>query len=178
MHYLKLITLLISGAAMAAVAHDDHHHNHDDHSHEHEQHGAHVHGQGELNLVLEGVSLQVELTVPAADITGFEHEPRTAQQRTALADALAGLQAQDLIEPDGGQCTHVSSHASTQQQGDHADIQLTVRYACIHAASLQAVAVNAFSRFPAIQSLHAQWIANNSQGSARLTAEHNRVPVR
>lgn len=51
------------------------------------QHGAHVHGIGSLNVVLDGSVLMLELNSPAANIVGFEHAPHNEQQTQALRDA-------------------------------------------------------------------------------------------
>lgn len=58
---------------------------------EHRQRGAHMHGVGRLNLAMEGRELHVELISPAANIVGFEHRPRTVEQRTALEHAMRQL---------------------------------------------------------------------------------------
>jgi hypothetical protein len=52
---------------------------------------AHTHGEGRLAIAIEGSRVQMELEAPASDVVGFEHAPRTAAQRKALADAKARL---------------------------------------------------------------------------------------
>lgn len=42
---------------------------------EHREHGAHEHGVAQLNLVLEGEKLLIELASPGVNIVGFEHAP-------------------------------------------------------------------------------------------------------
>jgi hypothetical protein len=42
--------------------------------------GAHVHGVSELNIVIEGNKLEMQLRSPAMNIVGFEHKASTAQQ--------------------------------------------------------------------------------------------------
>ena len=51
------------------------------------QHDSHAHGIGELNIVLEGNELAIELISPAANIVGFEHAPSNDEQKAALAQA-------------------------------------------------------------------------------------------
>ena len=62
----------------------------------HRQLGAHVHGQGTLNIAIEGGRIDMEFEAPGADIVGFEHAAESADQKTAvdkakvtLSDALA-----------------------------------------------------------------------------------------
>ena len=55
------------------------------------QYGAHVHGRGQLDLVLDGDRLVAELTSPGADIVGFEFRPRFEKQIVAVEAAVAAL---------------------------------------------------------------------------------------
>lgn len=54
--------------------------------------GAHAHGTGVLNVAIEGKTLAIELTVPASDIVGFEHAPRSAEEIERLKASEAALQ--------------------------------------------------------------------------------------
>ena len=42
--------------------------------------GAHVHGVSELNIVIEGNKIEIQLRTPAKNIVGFEHEASTKKQ--------------------------------------------------------------------------------------------------
>ena len=48
------------------------------------QHEAHVHGHVELNIAQDGKELLMEITAPGADVVGFEHAPKTAEQELSL----------------------------------------------------------------------------------------------
>lgn len=67
----------------------------------------HVHGAGTLQLVLEGGSLNAELHLPAMDVVGFEHAPRDAKDKDAVAKAVALLaDSRKVLEPPAAaQCT-------------------------------------------------------------------------
>lgn len=56
------------------------------------QHEAHVHGEAELNLVLEGQKLSAELKSPLMNIVGFEHEATSAADKAAIAAADKALE--------------------------------------------------------------------------------------
>ncbi|MGD8701631.1 MAG: DUF2796 domain-containing protein [Desulfosarcina sp.] len=60
-------------------------------------HGAHEHGVANLNIAIEGNSVYIEFTSPAANIVGFEHHPRTQEQKNAVKDAVNKLQKGDAI---------------------------------------------------------------------------------
>ena len=73
MHYISLpgllIAMLIATPAAAAQT-------------------AHVHGRGQVHIAIEDDRVYLALASPGADIVGFEHAPRNAEQRAAVATAL------------------------------------------------------------------------------------------
>ena len=51
-------------------------------------HEAHEHGVANLNVAVEGNNIYIEFSSPAANIVGFEHHPRTHEQKDAVRDAV------------------------------------------------------------------------------------------
>jgi ABC-type nickel/cobalt efflux system permease component RcnA len=104
----------------------DEKHKHDE-DHEHRQHDAHVHGIAALNLVLEGEELHIELDSPAANIVGFEHEPSSEADYSALYKAVATLKNGDRLFRfnDEAGCrmekAGVTSALSGEEHSEHAD---------------------------------------------------------
>jgi hypothetical protein len=60
-------------------------------------HQAHEHGVAHLNVALEGNDLFIEFTSPAANIVGFEHHPRTDEQKAAVRKAIETLKAGESL---------------------------------------------------------------------------------
>lgn len=58
---------------------------------ERRDHGAHVHGMAEMDIAALAGELEIALRSPAVNIVGFEHEPRTEEQRQRMQDALEAL---------------------------------------------------------------------------------------
>src|SRR5690606_15468836 len=58
---------------------------------QHRQLGPHVHGQGTLDVAIEGKKIAMELVVPGMDIVGFEHIATTDAQKAAVEKAKAKL---------------------------------------------------------------------------------------
>jgi len=56
-----------------------------------EAHGPHVHGAARLNVAVDGDSIWLEATLPAADVVGFEHAPESEADEAALAAAVETL---------------------------------------------------------------------------------------
>lgn len=109
-------TLLLAAGPTAAHGHS---HNHQ-HGHSH-GHGAHVHGLAELDLILEGKDLIIEMTSPAANKVGFEHPPRNREQREAVANALATLRdGQRMFGlPAAAACRLIEVKAASDIDSDH-----------------------------------------------------------
>ena len=106
--------------------------------------GSHVHGIAELNLAMDQDVLEIEFHSPAANIYGFEHQPRTeaehetvdiAQDRLRQADALftftadAGcrlveselLELDDVEHPEHDHAEHGTEHDDHAASGKHDD---------------------------------------------------------
>ena len=68
---------------------------------------AHEHGVGHLDMVLEGNTLQAQLTTPAANVVGFEHAPKTDAEKSAVATAIAALNKVESVfaMPVAANCT-------------------------------------------------------------------------
>ena len=168
------------------------------------QHDAHRHGAGRLNIAMEGGEVYAELESPAANVVGFEHAPTTEAERASLDKAVATLQDGDRLfrfsptadcrlfsvdvasspkaparSTGGHDAQHDSEieHNAAQHGGPekaHADIQVDYHFVCTQPARLEQLSIDLFTAFPAIQSLHVQFILKGRQGAAELTAA-NRV---
>ena len=81
---------------------------------------AHQHGQGTVNIVLEGSALLIELIAPGADIVGFEHAPSVAAERSAVAAAKERLSDPMGLFPlaPKADCTVKSADVSVEGVGD------------------------------------------------------------
>ena len=64
---------------------------------ENRHHKAHEHGVASLNVAVEGNNIYIEFSSPAANIVGFEHHPRTHDQKDAVKDAVKKLQEGDAL---------------------------------------------------------------------------------
>jgi hypothetical protein len=95
---------------------------------EQRHHDAHVHGIAHLNAAVEGSRLHMEFTSPAANIVGFEHEPRTQEQKDAVKNVIEKLEDGSklfLLSPEA-QCRLSKSSVKTDIEhaaghDEHAD---------------------------------------------------------
>lgn len=154
----------------------------------------HVHGAGTLQLVLEGNQLHVELNLPAMDVVGFEHAPKTAEQRAAVTQAVALLKdSSHVVEPPAAAgCTAAPGHVESalledQQKSDphdhdhdhdhghdhadeevHADFDVTYRLDCRRPEALSPLAVTLFQHLPHLEKLDVQSVMPGGQRSQPL----------
>ena len=148
---------------------------------------AHEHGVANLDVVIEGNKLQVNLSSPLHNLVGFEHAPRNDQQRAALVEMDAALlNALVLLRPspEAG-CTladvrvdqpfsqqdKTAKHAGHQ----HADAQAVWSFVCTHPERLRQLEVLFFERFPGMQRIKVQSATPRGQSSAVLTPSRRRL---
>jgi len=114
-----LLSLAVTAAlaTTAGAGQHDHDHDHD----EFRQHGAHVHGVGQLDVVLDGAYVLMDLTLPGADVVGFEHQPTTPEDEQAVAAALEQLRAAGelFLFPEAAECRLDGADARFVQLDDH-----------------------------------------------------------
>ena len=83
---------------------------------------AHVHGQGKLNIVIEGQTIAMELEIPAWDIVGFGHEPSTDKQKEVMKSAKETLHDKPLslfVLPKEANCKLASSKVGHEHADEH-----------------------------------------------------------
>ena len=85
------------------------------------EHGSHVHGIGKLNVALDGKDLFVELDSPAANIIGFEHEPKNDQQKHVVHEAIELLEKGEklFVFSAKAQCSLHESYVGNDMAAGH-----------------------------------------------------------
>ena len=95
----------------------------------------HVHGQGQVSMAIDQNLISMTLESPGADIIGFEHEARTAEEKTAVAEALKQLSDPMFVIqlPGSASCKVIQAssevasengdegHADHEEHEEHAD---------------------------------------------------------
>ena len=85
--------------------------------------GAHEHGIARLGLAVDGTVLTIDLQLPAESVFGFDHAPRSAEERAIAAEALDRLRtggASLVAFPDGATCALESAEVQAPEgaEGD------------------------------------------------------------
>ncbi len=170
----------------AAQAHDDH-----DHDHAHGSLGKHEHGVAQLNVALDGKTLELELDSPAMNLVGFEHAASTDADKAAVAKARAQLEkplelfalpvtagcsvaSQELRSPLFGDKAPAHAHKEKaghehEHEHGHADIHTHYQLSCEKPELLKLLTLaEFFKRFPATQKIQVQLIGPDGQKGADL----------
>ncbi|MDN3700899.1 DUF2796 domain-containing protein [Vibrio artabrorum] len=85
-------------------------------------HEAHEHGKVEVNIAQDGQELLVEVTAPGADVVGFEHDPKTAAQKTVFKQAVAQLnKPEELFAFNNAGCTLKFKSVTNTLESEHDD---------------------------------------------------------
>ncbi len=169
----------------AAQAHDDH-----DHDHAHGSLGKHEHGVAQLNVALDGKTLELELDSPAMNLVGFEHAastdadkapwPSRAQLEKPLelfalpVTAGCSVASQELRSPLFGDKAPAHAHKEKaghehEHEHGHADIHAHYQLSCEKPELLKLLTLaEFFKRFPATQKIQVQLIGPDGQKGADL----------
>ena len=186
---LALPFALLPLAALAA----EHSHEHD-HAHDHAEHGslgAHEHGAAQLNVVLDGKVLELQLESPAMNLVGFEHAAKSDADKAKVAAAHSQLeQPQALFGLNAGDCTiskqelesplfadHADTHEhkhdhdhETSHDNEHSDIHAHYSLDCQKPEELKQLNLGElFKRSPATEKIQVQLIGPNGQQGLELT---------
>ncbi len=175
--------------ATGAAAHS---HEHDDHDHaEHGSLDAHEHGAAQLNVVLDGKVLELQLESPAMNLVGFEHAAKTDADKAKVAATRSQLeQPQTLFGLNAGDCqiskqelesplftdhadTHKHKHDHDHEKShdsEHSDIHAHYSLDCQKPEKLKQLDLGElFKRFPATEKIQVQLIGPNGQQGLELT---------
>ena len=174
-------------------------HAHEDHDHEHGSLGAHEHGVGRLNAVLDGQALELELDSPAMNLVGFEHAATSAADKAKVAAVRKQLEnpsalfnlpkaagcvvsSQELNSPlfgDKPEAEHDDDDHATDGKGaaahkhdhDHSEIHAHYQFTCATPTGLGNLDLSqVFKTFPATLKIQVQLIGPSGQQGVDATA--------
>ena len=181
--------LLPLAASHAATEHAHEHQEHAEHQ-EHSSLDAHEHGAAQLNVALDGNTLELALESPTMNIVGFEHAAKSPADQAAAAKAKQQLQdplALFGIATSAG-CSVVTQEVSSAlfaaatpaatntDAEEHSDVDANYRLTCTHPEKLQGIDLTElFKRFPATLKIQAQLIGRSGQQGAELSPASPRL---
>jgi hypothetical protein len=171
-------------------------HAHEEHDHEHASLGAHEHGVGRLNAVLDGQALELELDSPAMNLVGFEHVASTPADKAKVAAVRKQLENPLALFnlPKGAGCVVSSQELNSPLFGDkpeadhdddddhdhdakggehhhdHSEIHAHYQFTCATPTALSNLDLTqVFKTFPATQKIQVQLIGPSGQQGVDAT---------
>jgi hypothetical protein len=156
------------------------------------QRGAHVHGVGTLGIATESGALVIELTVPAVNVVGFEHVPRSTADNAAIhdADLLFHQPAALFVLSAAADCkpshTTVTSpqweaddaDAHEEPGEEHANYDVRWDFLCGHESALTYIEPRVFSKLKNMTQLSASVITSSRQGQQTITDASQRIQLK
>jgi len=164
------------------------------------QHGTHAHGVSRLEVAVDGRELTLRLESPAEDVVGFEHAPRDARQKDAVARATATLKSADkLFQPSAeARCRLLEAAVSNDLEPatlppaapaapgapakgaapagqDHGEFGLAAKWTCEDASKLRQIDTTIFAAFPRMRRIDAQVATAAGQRSQVLSRDKARL---
>ncbi len=157
----------------------------------------HVHGKANLSLVIEETALTIEFTAPLHDLAGFEHEPKDAADRKALAQLREKLKTPQAVVnlPASAGCGTRSAtieglgsndhphdrddddHPEREDHG-HTDVIATYALTCSALKSVSTVDVTVLTTFPTIISVEVTVLGPSMQFARKLTGANTLLRLR
>ncbi|MCK6187955.1 DUF2796 domain-containing protein [Pseudomonas sp. EYE_354] len=194
----RLLLALPFALLPLAIAHAADEHDHD-HDHEHGSLGAHEHGVGRLNAVLDGQALELELDSPAMNLVGFEHAATSAADKAKVAATRKLLEnpaalfnlpkaagcvvsTQELKSPlfgdkpeadhdEDDDHDHDAKDGAHEHHHDHSEIHAHYQFTCATPTALSNLDLSqVFKTFPATQKIQVQLIGPSGQQGVDATA--------
>jgi hypothetical protein len=153
---------------------------------------AHVHGVGQINIVVEGKQATVEFLAPAEGLYGFEHQVRTKAEQEKRDVALAGLQEKIstmvVFEADRGcqfttkkiaveeNIEHEPEHGkgtekAQKKSGEHSEVRAEFTVSCEKPLAGSQARFGVSKVFPTIKTVHVQVLSDARQSGAEVKSD-------
>ncbi len=151
-----------------------------DSGHKHRHHGAHEHGAGKLQLILDGKKLDLVLTVPGADIVGFEYKAKSKEDKAKVEAAKDKLKDADSLVTvsSEGSCEFSEGKAEIKQDGAHNKWKISFHAECDTPSKVNELNVSAFLKaFPRIKRLKAEAVSDTKQFAGKISKKKSSVKL-
>jgi hypothetical protein len=171
--------VLIAALSMTTAVLAEDQHAHDDHNHASAE--AHVHGEAELNLVVDGQQLLVEFISPLDNLLGFEHAPQTAEQTQAYHDLEQQLtDYRVLFSISNADCVQTEQQTEVlfaEEHVGHAEWHGEYHLHCTEFGNEASLELQLFSNYPGVEILSIQLISAKGQSQSIASKGSDHIPL-
>jgi len=144
-------------------------------SHEHQ---AHSHGNGTLELVIDGNTVKGKFEIPMESLLGFENLPKNTAQKKAVADLqTATASADNFVKlPDAAACTQVAVNAESDmfkgKKSEHSDLDYSFEFVCKNPSELKSIEFVVMSKNTKFKKLKVDMVTPKGQKSTTVEAKN------
>jgi len=144
-------------------------------SHEHQ---AHSHGNGTLELVIDGNTVKGKFEIPMESLLGFENLPKNTAQKKAVADLqTATASADNFVKlPDAAACTQVAVTAESDmfkgKKSEHSDLDYSFEFLCKNSSELKSIEFIVMSKNVKFKKLKVDMVTPKGQKSTTVQAKN------
>lgn len=157
---MKTLILLLSMCFFSSLAQAHKKHTHADshtHGHAHEALGAHVHGEVEVAIVSSGKQMAIELKSPGESLIGFEHEPKTEEEKAQLKSLQDSWKSNAFdaftLSPHPEKCSLVQANLVPEYDGGHSVFNGEALYECESPLEQHKLTITLREKFSSIKKL-------------------------
>lgn len=148
-----------------------------------EEHHAHEHGAATLDVALDGSTLQLQFRTPAINLLGFEHEPRSPQEHSALDRAMRLLRdpASQFQPSPPARCQVVTASVTAPDwaiSNEHADFAADYEFRCEQPQALRRIDVRLLNQLGSDVKVRAQVASASGQYGTDLTRANPHLSLR
>lgn len=150
---------------------------------------AHVHGKGEMELVVDGGRLSFALVIPMESLVGFEHMPKSDAQRAALVELRDRLgRPEQMLQPNAeGRCIVAESSfespllaalkGASGKGGEHSDLNYKVTFQCAEPMKLRTIDLGIMRQHKRLSTLDVQLAGDRGQRATSVRARNPILPL-
>lgn len=144
---------------------------------------AHVHGEAQAAVIIEGQQVTISLISSMHDIVGFEHVPQSDAEKTLLTEAVSTLEARAGLFTFNmkAHCRfeasdiRVPSHDEASEGGHSKDLEASFMFQCSKPDRLKSLTFKLLEQFERLQQLEVIVIVGNRQLSYQLAGERDTI---
>ncbi len=135
----------------------------------------HSHGAAEINVSIEGSSVEIEIHAPNLDVLGFENAPSSELERNTVKQVRQLLEKdfEPVVFPKEAQCKLMGKKVEfdfPKKDGeDHSDLEMELNYSCLNILKIKTVETTLFKKFPTLQNAKVQIVNGDKQSSEKVT---------
>lgn len=135
----------------------------------------HAHGKADMELSLQGASLTGVFKTPMDSLLGFEHAPKTDNQKrsveqlkTRLSDPTRFFQPTEAAQCTPKSVDFQSSLFTGKVTGGHSDLEYRFAFTCANPAALTGLDAVVFGQYPRLHELRVELVTDKGQRSVTL----------